>query len=256
MEPAGYESFIRDERDHFWFVGRRAIFEDVLRHRVPPLGPEARVADLGCGVGGMLEILARHGAPIGMDVGTDILGLCRERGFSTVFVGRGHRLPLSSASLDLVTLFDVLEHVREERETLDECMRVLKPGGWLMLSGPSYQFLYTHQDKVVDHQRRYTLPELRRKLGEAGFAIVSASYINFLLFPAILPLLLARKLRERIAPPREGESRLNTEIRIPGSLNRLCARIFSSERLLLRRASFPFGHSLIVLARKPTSLPA
>jgi SAM-dependent methyltransferase len=252
MDAAGYESFIRDEEDHFWFIGRRAIFADLLAHCVPPLDTDAFVVDLGCGVGGMLELLSHLGTPVGMDISAGILTLCRDRGFPSVFVGRGHRLPLRSGIIDLVALFDVLEHIPEERETLAECMRILKPGGWLLFSGPSYQFLYTHQDRQVDHQRRYTVRALRHRFSQAGFDVVRSSYINCLLFPVILPLLLARKLREWIVPPGSGESRLNTEIRIPRPLNALCARIFSVERFFLRRASLPFGHSLILLARKPS----
>jgi len=251
MDAAGYESFIRDEKVHFWFVGRRAILTDLLHHRVPRLGDGSIAADLGCGVGGMLETLSHKGSPIGMDIGTDILGMCRDRGFPAVFAGRGHHLPLGSAQVDLVTLFDVLEHIPEERETIDECMRILKPGGWLLLSGPSYQFLYTHQDRQVDHQRRYTVRKLRRRFIDAGFEVVHASYINCFLFPIILPLLLLRKLRELFVKPREDESRLNTEISIPEFLNNLFANIFSAERFVLRWGSLPFGHSLVLLARKP-----
>lgn len=251
MDAAGYESFIRDEKSHFWFVGRRAIFADLLRHRVPSLGEGAVAADLGCGVGGMLEILGSKGRPVGMEVGLDILQICRSRGFDRVFMGRGHHVPLENDSVDLVALLDVLEHIPEERETLAECMRILRPGGWVLLSGPSYQFLYTHQDKVVDHQRRYTVRGIRRKFREAGFEVTHASYINCFLFPIILPLLLLRKLREFFIVPAEDESRLNTEIQIPGFLNDLCARIFSAERFVLRRGSLPFGHSLVLVARKP-----
>lgn len=251
MDAAGYESFIRDEGRHFWFIGRRAIFEDVLRFRVPALGKDAITADLGCGVGGMLDVLGRHGRAVGMEVSSDLLALCRRRGFSAVLVGRGDAVPLASGCFDLVAMFDVLEHIPQEAEALSECLRILRPGGWLMLSGPSYQFLYAHQDKVVQHQRRYTVTGLRRTVASAGFEVEYASYINCFLFPVILPLILLRKLREWIVTPGGDESRLNTEIRIPERLNRLFARVFAAERLWLRRGSLPFGHSLILLARKP-----
>jgi SAM-dependent methyltransferase len=251
VDRSAYESFIKNERDHFWWIGRRAIFFDVLRRRVGPLGDDARVLDLGCGVGGMLEPLAEFGRVAGTDTDRASLRLCRERGFTRVLEAVGPALPFADGSVGLVTAFDVLEHIEAEAETLAECLRVLEPGGALFLSGPSYQILYTHQDAAVEHKRRYTVPGLERKLVAAGFEIEFASYVNCLLFPAILPVVLGKKLSEAISPPDPSDSRLNSEIALPRLANRLFARVFSFERHLLRRARLPFGHSLIAMARKP-----
>jgi len=199
----------------------------------------------------MLEPLREWGTPMGMDMDRESLGYCRDRAFTRVFEGRGHRLPLRSGSLDFVGAFDVLEHIREEKEALLECHRVIRPGGWFFISGPAYQFLYTHQDKMVDHQRRYRVSELRQKCQDAGFEVVKGSYINFLLFPVILVVLMFKKLCEAIRPPTGDDTRFNTDIGIPGPLNGLFAWLFSFERYLLRFMNAPTGHSLIVLARKP-----
>jgi len=251
VDRSAYESFIKNDRAHFWWVGRRAIFFDVLRDRLGPRPEGARVLDLGCGVGGMLDGLAEFGQVIGTDTDRESLHFCRERGFPRLLEAVGPALPFATGSLNLVTAFDVLEHIPEETETLAECLRVLEPGGTLFLSGPSYQILYTHQDAAVQHQRRYTVPGLTSKLRAAGFEIEMASYINCLLFPAILPVVLGKKLGERISPPDPDDSRLNSEIAMPGAANAFFARVFSFERHLLRRFRLPFGHSLVAMARKP-----
>src|SRR5436189_264414 len=77
--------------------------------------------------------------------------------------------------------------------TLREIHRMLKPGGILIASGPAYQFLYAQQDRITHHVRRYTLGEMQAKARAAGFEVRQASYINFLLFPAILPIVLLLK---------------------------------------------------------------
>lgn len=252
MDQAAYETFARNEKDHFWFVGRRAIFFDVIRRRTRgTLSERPIVFDLGCGVGGMLGPMSEFGRVIGMDIDPGSLAYCRDRGFPNVFNGRGHRLPVQSDSVDLIGAFDVIEHIPEERETIAECFRILKPGGWLFLSGPAYQFLYTHQDKMVHHQRRYTVGDLKRKFRAAGFTVEKASYINFFLFPLIFLALMVKKVRERWSPPEDGETRFNTDVKMPGGLNALFRGLFSSERFFLRFLSFPFGHSLIVMVRKP-----
>ena len=250
MDAAAYQSFADNERDHFWFVGRRAIFFDMIRRHVANR-PDAVVFDLGCGVGGMLGPMSEFGEVVGMDIDRGSLRFCRDRGLRRVFDGRGHRLPLATGSVGLLGAFDVLEHIKEESETLRECYRLLEPGGWMFLSGPAYQFLYTHQDKMVNHERRYTVRELRRKFREAGFEVVRASYINLFLFPLIFAVLMLKKMQEKLRPPTNDQTRFNTDIDMPSWLNRLFAWLFSSERFLLRFMSFPLGHSLIVLARKP-----
>ena len=60
--------------------------------------------------------------------------------------------------------------------------------------------LYSHQDKVVHHQRRYTAGDLSRKLTSSGFDVTRASYINFLLFPLILPAVLLIKFKQFLMP--------------------------------------------------------
>jgi SAM-dependent methyltransferase len=253
MDRAAYESFAKNERDHFWFIGRRAIFFDVIRRHMRGQKNPGVVFDLGCGVGGMLGPLSYYGRIIGMDIDRDGLAFCRDRGFKHVFVGRGHKLPLKSESIDLIGAFDVLEHIPEEKETIAECFRLLKPGGKLFLSGPAYRFLYTHQDKMVHHQRRYTIGDLKRKFRAAGFEIEKASYINFFLFPLIFCALMVKKVREKLSPPRDDETRFNTEVPLPGPLNALFAFIFSFERFILRFMSVPVGHSLILMVKKPAT---
>ncbi|MCA9320317.1 MAG: class I SAM-dependent methyltransferase [Planctomycetes bacterium] len=252
MDAAAYETFARNERDHFWFVGRRAIFFDLLQRLAAKSLPEhSRVLDLGCGVGGMLQPLSKYGAVVGMDLDRGSVGFCRQRGFPDVLRAKGNHLPFADESFGLVGAFDVIEHIPEDTETMAECHRVLAPGGFLIVSGPAYQCLFTHQDRMVHHQRRYTVSELKQKLAQAGFEIEKASYINLFLFPLILPVIMMKKIREKIRPPSDQETRFNTDLKFPKIVNRIFAWLFSAERHLLRFMSFPTGHSLVVLARKP-----
>ena len=252
MEDAVYREFLELEQWHWWFRGRRAIFISLLdRHVGRDPGGRRRLMDLGCGVGGMLEPLARYGEVIGTDVTLKGLQHCAERNFPRLVACNGPQGCFQDGTLHCITAFDALEHIPDDEGTLREIHRMLEPGGVLIASAPAYQFLFAQQDRITHHVRRYTLGEMIDKLEAAGFEVEKASYINFLLFPVILPIVLLLKAWQAIRRPDDRRAGSNVGITIPRFANELLARLFSSEAAILRVVSAPAGHSLVVVARKP-----
>lgn len=245
MEDTAYRQFIELEERHFWFVARRRIFFDLLDEQMSG-HTSATVLDVGCGAGGMLRLLSRYGSVTGLDTSEELIEFCRRRGFQQVQVGSAYELPVASESIDLITMFDTIEHVPDDARALREVRRALKPGGVLFVSVPAYQFLYANNDRIAHHQRRYTARRLRRDLLAAGLTPTKITYFNTLLFPAILPAVLGKKAHERIVPPGD---RTNLSHELPPLVNRMLTAVMSSERKLLRRVNFPFGHSIIAVAR-------
>lgn len=246
MDARAVGQFIELETSHFWFIGRRQIFLAVLGARLGTR-TDLQIVDVGCGAGGFLGPLARFGTVRGFDDSPELVGVCRERGLDAELAG-ALALPLEEASADLVTLFDVIEHIPDDVGALAEARRILRPGGMVFLSTPAYQFLYANNDRVAHHQRRYTRGLLRRRIVAAGLVPERISYFNTLLFPAILPAVLAGKALERISPPGD---RTNLSLSLPAPVNDGLAAVMSSERRWLARANLPVGHSLIALARRP-----
>jgi 2-polyprenyl-3-methyl-5-hydroxy-6-metoxy-1,4-benzoquinol methylase len=246
VEETANKQFVELERTHFWFVGRRRIFFHLLDRELAGRGP-MRILDVGCGAGGMLEPLSRYGEVTGVDSSTELVEFCHQRGFENVVVGSAYELPAADGSVDLVTLFDTIEHVPDDARALREAERVLTPGGLVFISTPAYQFLYANNDRVAHHERRYTARQLRRRLSDAGLEPVLVTYFNTLLFPAILPAVLAKKVVERISDPGD---KTNLSHNMNPALNRALAATMSSERHLLARFSMPFGHSIIAIARR------
>ena len=252
MEDAVYQEFLDLEADHWWFQGRRAIFVSLLDRFVGRRKNSDRLLmDLGCGVGGMLGPMTEYGKVIGTDVTFKGLEHCANRGFPRLVASHGSHGPIQDNSLDCITAFDALEHIEHDVDTMADIYRMLKPGGVLIASCPAYQFLYAQQDRITHHFRRYTLGELKRKTGSVGFEVLQGSYINFLLFPGILPAVLTMKLLQTITKPSDDGAGSNVGISIPHWLNASLAGIFSFESKLLRLFSAPAGHSVIVVVRKP-----
>ncbi|MFH0947324.1 MAG: class I SAM-dependent methyltransferase [Planctomycetota bacterium] len=249
MECVAYDQFLNLERDHWWFVGRRRSYFAILEHFLPNREGLA-IADIGCGVGGMLPGLNAFGRPVGVDSDLHSIKICRERGFPNSFVGGADFLPLKTGSHDLVTFFDCLEHLDDDQGALAEVHRVLRPGGTAFFSVPAYQFLFSNNDTVAHHKRRYTRSGLVRKVRQAGLTVEKATYVNVTLFPLILPAVLLLKLKERLFP-KPNDTRSNLTHR-PGKLaNSLLGAVFGGEGRILRYISAPLGHSLVLVARKP-----
>lgn len=249
MEEAAYRQFVELEERHFWFLGRRAIFAHLLERQLDGRR-DLRILDVGCGAGGMLEMLARYGEVTGIDTSPELIDFCHERGFERTRVGSAYEPPVEPGSIDLLTMFDTLEHIPDDRLALDRSRTALAPGGMLFASVPAYQFLYANNDRVAHHQRRYTARRLKRALLEAGLAPVKVTYFNSILFPVILPVVLMKKVHERLVDPGD---RTNLSHEPHPVLNRALAATMASERRVLARYNLPFGHSIIAIAR--TSAP-
>ena len=251
MEATAYQQFLELERDHWWFRGRRTVYLGLLEHHLAGERPP-RVLDLGCGVGGFLGGLARLGGRVfPADISADSLVRCRERGFPGGVVSSGYALPYASAVFDLVCLFDAIEHIEDDARVLQEVARILKPGGLVMLTVPAYQFLYANNDRVAQHHRRYNRARLRAALEPSGLAIERNSHSNVLLFPLILPAVLAIKALETLVPRKLDPDHTNLSWPMPAWMHSLLHAIFAAELLVTRRFDWPAGHSIACIARKP-----
>ena len=153
-------------------------------------GRPARILDVGCGTGANLLLLSKYGDAEGVDISDDALSFCRERGLQKVTKGAAEELPYADGLFDLITAFDVVEHLDDDVAGLKEMRRVLRPGGRVLLFVPTFMFLWGLQDDVSNHRRRYRLPELSRILEQAGFEVERTSYANITFF---LPILLDQK---------------------------------------------------------------
>jgi SAM-dependent methyltransferase len=245
MERELYSQIQAIERDHWWYVGRRRIVLDwVQRTAAPSVAP--RILDIGCGTGFNMEQLRALGYErvCGLDLSTDALRFCRSRRLTALVQGDATHGPFRSASFDLVLALDLIEHVEDDVTALRELWSMLKPGGSLIVFTPAFQFLWSHQDELSHHFRRYTATSLRRRLTESGFAVRKLSYANTILFPVVLAGRMLLKLKGR------GAADVRENTLHPTWSNGLLTAAFGAERPLLRLTNLPFGVSLLAVAVK------
>ena len=243
MEQHTYSIMYEVEGKHWWLTGRRHIIAGFVERACRDIGKlRPRILDVGCGTGANLQMLSRFGVAEGVDVSIAALDFCRARGLAGVKQGAAESLPYEDAAFDLVTGLDVVEHLDDDIVGLKEMRRVLRPGGRAVLFVPAFMFLWGVQDDISHHRRRYTLPELKRKLQEAGLTVERATYANLTFFA---PILFGRLLMRLIGWRPASENNITI-----GALNGLLGRVFSAESWWLRRLNFPFGVSIVCVAKR------
>lgn len=247
MDVPEYERMFSCEGSHWWFRGIRSLVFRFLR-RFSASGADSplpvRVLDLGCGTGITLDGLSPERWAVGMDISPAALAFCRRRSISRLVRSPAESLPVRSAAFHAVLALDLLEHTGDDRAVIDEIVRVLRPGGVLILTVPAGPGLWSEHDRALGHQRRYRRSELREKLTRPDTEIEKLSYFNFCLF---LPILAFRRMGRSLFRPKHTGSDL---FRFPGMLNALLTALLKLEARLVGWMNVPFGVSLFAVVRK------
>jgi SAM-dependent methyltransferase len=238
MKAIAYDLMAELEESHWWYRARRLIVSDVIMRFVPP---RSEVVDYGAGTGGTADALKELGYHVvAADVSEEALEACRMRGLATVNLKKES---LRASSADCVLAGDVLEHVHDDIALLFSLRRALRSGGVLVITVPAYEFLWSGEDYVSEHLRRYTRKALLQRLDLAGFRVIWCSYFNTLLFPVIASMRITRRL---LFPKAMYRSDI---VALPEWENGILAKVFGCERHLLKYMRLPVGASILAVAR-------
>lgn len=243
MEDSLYKLMAMYEDKHWWFVARRRIIDALLSRLNLP--KPASILEVGCGTGGNLSLLSKYGTVRAVEANDFARHKAEERHVA-VSVQAAHlpdAMPKMDERFDLITMFDVLEHIDEDPETLTLLRGYLKPEGKLCLTVPAMPFLWSGHDVANHHKRRYTKQSLTKVVTNAGYKPSYISYFNIWLFPVVA----ATRVISRALGIRQDKSDLS----MPAPwLNNLLERLFASERNWIGKTQMPFGVSLIMSANR------
>lgn len=247
METFLFDKFAENEDRHWWFRGRREVLLSVAR-RFLPSRDRVRILDVGCGTGFMMEALGALGDVEGLESSPEARAYCRRRLGPNVVLHEGalpNGLP-QDRRFDLITAFDVLEHLEDPVTSLRAIRDRLPADGVFIATVPAFMFLWSRHDEVNHHFRRYDRALLSDQLQTSGFRPLFTSYFNTALFPAIAAVRVASRLF-----PGSG-SVPGSDMEAPPSLllNRALEKLFAAERNIVGRRSLPFGVSLLAVARR------
>ena len=191
--------YVRDRERQFSFVSQKRIVVEML------MGSRGRLLEVGCGPGIMLPDLLAMGFEVhGIDVSAEMIRRAEQRMSGhplgkrcRLAVGDVERLECGEGSFDAVLAMGVLEYLPRYDVALHEMVRVLRPGGCLVLTVPNRAAAYhvsvsayLAARRLVGRPRRAAYPAnpclpwvLDRQLAALGMRKIESQACNFIFFP-------------------------------------------------------------------------
>jgi SAM-dependent methyltransferase len=173
----------------------------IVKAAGPRLSGDSRVLVAGCGVGLYVRALQQFTPDVvGLDIEPERVGAAATTS-PLVNVAAGEHLPYLADYFDVVLSHEVLEHVRDDAQSLAELVRVLKPGGRVIIFCPNRLYPFeTHghywrgryhfgntplinylphplRDKFAPHVRAYTVGSLKQLLRDLPVKVTSHTQI-------------------------------------------------------------------------------
>jgi SAM-dependent methyltransferase len=242
----GHQLFHEVEERSFWFTHRNQCISSTIQ-RLPP---EGVLLDVGGGNGFVARELMRHGVNVMLiEPGRDGARNAWLRGVRPVVNATLADAGFAVHSVGGVGLFDVIEHIEDDVQFLRESREYLVDGGRVYATVPAFSALWSHEDRLAGHFRRYSAGSLRRAFERAGFDV---EYLTAMFVWLPIPVLLARRLPYLLGRSAANADRTRAEHALPDSLaGRLLTRALMMEhRTISRGGRFVVGGSLLVVAKR------
>ncbi len=225
-------------RRHWWFRVRERVLVEVIRN--VGLSSGAEILDVGCGNGLFFDKLALFGTVRGIEIDRSLIPA------NSIYRDQIAHWPLGAAQYsshryELITALDVVEHIENDRQAIEDIWAMLSPGGTLVITVPAFMALWDHHDEVNRHYRRYTRASLRGLLSRRGKILKLCYLFHALVLPKFAIATLNRLCKTKSA-----------QHAIPSPwINRAMETACWLEYRTLGKLNVPFGTSLLAVVQKP-----
>ena len=245
------EKYVNLKNYLYNYLLRKNAVEKTMRSEEKDL-----VLEIGSGIS---PILTSWDRVVYSDLSASALEMLKKiHGKGQYVVADAMNLPFEADSFSHVISSEVLEHLEDDRKALSEIARVIKPDGVLIITFPHRHFYFSHDDRFVNHYRRYEIPEMIARLEEVGFHPI---FIRKVLGPlekiTMLTVTICASVLQEFTRKRHGKGK---EIQIkPSNIiinlfkwsNRLYAGFAWIDALIMPRA---LSTVLLIKAKKRVSL--
>lgn len=249
QENEGFEAYYFDslaklEAKNFWFCNRNRLIIWAFNKYFKQA---KNFLEIGCGTGFVLSGIENnfpHLNVYGSEIFTNGLNFASQRlTKAQIFQMDARQIPFEQ-EFDVIGAFDVIEHIQEDDQVLDQMFKATQLRGGVILTVPQHRWLWSQTDEYAHHVRRYTAKELKNKVEAAGFQVVKmTSFVSLL-----LPLMMISRLKPKKANVKYD---VLAEFKISNFLNNTLESILNLELMLIKNGiSFPAGGSLLLIAKK------
>jgi len=240
---SGLDDLYKAENKHFWFIQRKKIIKYIFSKYVPKTDS---IIEIGAGTGNITRMIQESGYNISAgEIHLAGLKYAKSYNISKCYQFDLYRTPFIE-EFDTICMFDVLEHLENENNALTNIAKALNQNGKLVLTVPAYNFLWSRDDVIAAHKRRYTKKHLETAVIQNGFKIVESKYF----FSSILPFLFIRKIINRDKGTPINNQEHGSGMQQSSFVNIILNLVLSIEFYIFKIFSLPFGGSIILIARK------
>ena len=250
MLEAEYFRMADVEAEMWWYTSLHASLLDTIKSFFGE-NRQIRILDAGCGIGGFLRYLWRHGYvnSVGLDISDIAVAFSSNQGFEVIKGSIADRSVLAQVGkVDVIVSMDVICSLPDEAERVvffREASRLLNDGGVMIIQTPAFPCLGGIHDMAVGVNKRYTKTEMRRVLKQAGISHYRLRYRLMLLTPVVLLVRTMQRLRLKLGR----DVAIESDVKMPSrTMNALLSRL---QRMEDRWLPFrPFGTSLQIMVSK------
>jgi 2-polyprenyl-3-methyl-5-hydroxy-6-metoxy-1,4-benzoquinol methylase len=239
MERNVYIRQYNQNKNHWWFEGRKLVLSTILKKYSIN---KKIILDYGCGVGINLDMLSKFGKVFYYDTSRLAINYVKKNYSNKNFFININKLYKYKKKFDLIVATDVIEHIKNDRREIIKISNLLKKNGYVLITVPAFQCLYSSKDKSLKHYRGYNKETLRNLLNK-HFNEIKFTYFNFILFLPIAILILFFKIT-KIKFISSVEKKPNFLI------NKLAFFLFAFESFFINKMKYPFGISLLFFGKK------
>ena len=180
MNENSYNQYLA-ESSGWLHTGRSALIARILGFFAPRDQVALDILEIGAGAGQNVPVLSRHGVVDVLEVDEKGLVELRKRTDVRLVIDQGIPCQLDR-SYDIICAFDVIEHLEDDRGTMQWIADNLKPGGLCLVTVPAHPWFFTRHDQALGHHRRYTRQSFRAII-PTNLERLADSHFNTVLFP-------------------------------------------------------------------------
>ncbi|MDI9355825.1 MAG: class I SAM-dependent methyltransferase [Chitinophagaceae bacterium] len=234
------------EPKNFWFVSRNKVIQFLFGKFLG--NKKMKVLEIGCGTGFVLKGLSEKFEQYdlyGSEIHLEGIKFAKKRLPHVEFIQLdATHMPFIN-KYDSICAFDVIEHIDEDIKVIQQVNKALIQGGYFFITVPQYQWMWSINDDLAYHKRRYSKSELNNKLENNNFQVEYLGSFVFTLFPFMV---ISRFLKRKKAADITGDI---NELKLNPFINTIFLFLMKMDEILISSGfKLPFGGSLIVVAKK------